>query len=94
MRIKERSIQLKTLAVKIVGFVKRHPRASIAVAAALLIAGLLLTGNGGEAFILNLVGLGIAALVIRRVMRANNRRKARPGPAGQLPLSLPPAGTA
>ena len=76
MRIKERFTQVKTVAVSIAGFVKRHPRASITVAVALLIAGPLLTGNGGESFFLNLVGLGIAALVVRRIMRANDRRRA------------------
>jgi len=43
---------------------------------ALLILGPLLTGSGGGAFFLNLVGLGVAALVVRRIMRANNRHKA------------------
>ena len=64
------------VAVRVVGFIKRHKRASIAVAVALVILGPLLTGSGGGAFFLNLVGLGIAALVVRRVMRAGNQRKA------------------
>ena len=76
MGIKERFTQVKAVAVKVAGFIRRHPRASIAVAVVLLIAGPLLTGNGGETFFLNLVGLGIAALVVRRVMRANDRRRA------------------
>ncbi len=76
MRIKERFTQVKALTVTVMGFMRRHSRASIAVAAALLIAGPLLTGNGGETFFLNLVGLGIAALVVRRVLRANDRRRA------------------
>ena len=46
------------------------------VAMVLLIAGPLLTGAGGEGFFLNLAGLGIAALVVRRIVRANGRRKA------------------
>ena len=62
MGIKERFTQFKAVAVKVAGFIKRHPRASIAVAVGLLIAGPLLTGTGGESFCLNLVGLGIAAL--------------------------------
>ena len=76
MGIKERFTQVKAVAVQVGGFVKRHPRASIAVAVGLLIIGPLLTGSGGESFFLNLVGLGIAALVVRRIMRANDRRKA------------------
>ena len=76
MRIRERFTQIKAVAVAVVGFVKRHKRASIAVAVALLIAGPLLTGTGGETFFLNLIGLGIVALVVRRVVRANERRQA------------------
>ncbi len=75
MGIKERFTQVKAVAVRVAGFIRRHPRASIAVAVGLLIAGPLLTGNGGETFFLNLVGLGIAALVVRRVIRANDRRQ-------------------
>ena len=76
MSIRDRLVQLKTVAVAVIGFIRRHPRASIAAAVALLILGPLLTGSGGGAFFLNLVGLGIAALVVRRIMRANNRHKA------------------
>ena len=76
MRIRERFTQIKAVAVAVVGFIRRHKRASIAVAVALLIAGPLLTGTGGETFFLNLVGLGIAALVVRRIVRANERRQA------------------
>ena len=76
MSIKERFTQLKAVAVAVVGFIKRHKRLSIAVAVALLIAGPLLTGTGGETFFLNLVGLGIVALVVRRIMQANERKQA------------------
>ena len=76
MRIRERFTQIKAVAVAVVGFIRRHKRASIAVAAALVIAGPLLTGTGGETFFLNLVGLGIVALVVRRIVRANERRQA------------------
>ena len=76
MRIRDRLEQFKTIAVAVFGFVKRHKRASIVVAVALLIAGPLLTGTGGESFFLNLAGLGIVALVVRRIMRANDRRQA------------------
>ena len=76
MRIKERFTHIKAVVVTVVGFIRRRPRVSIAVAVALLIAGPLLTGTGGEAFFLNLVGLGIVALVVRRIVRANERRQA------------------
>ena len=76
MGITERFTQGKAVAVSVAGFIKRHPRASIAVGVGLLITGPLLTGAGGESFFLNLVGLGIAALVVRRIMRANDRRRA------------------
>ena len=76
MRIKNGLAQRKAVAVKVVGFIKRHKKASIAVGVALLIAGPLLTGTGGEAFFLNLAGLGIVALVVRRLMQANDRRQA------------------
>ena len=76
MRIKERFTQIKAVAVAVVGFIRRHKRASIAVAVVLLIAGPLLTGTGGETFFLNLIGLGIVALVVRRFVRANERRQA------------------
>ena len=76
MGIKEWFTQLKAVAVKVAGFIKRHKRASIAAALVLLIAGPLLTGTGGETFFLNLAGLGIVALVVRRIVRANDRRQA------------------
>ena len=76
MRINERFTQIKAVVVTVVGFIKRHKRASIAVAVALLIAGPLFTGTGGETFFLNLIGLGIVALVVRRIVRANDRRQA------------------
>ena len=76
MRINDGLAQLKAVAVRVVGFIKRHKKASIAVAVALLIVGPLLTGTGGAAFLLNLAGLGVIALVVRRVMRANDRRQA------------------
>ena len=76
MRIRERLVQIKAAAVSVVGFIQRHKRASIAVGGALLIAGPLLTGTGGETFFFNLIGLGIVALVVRRIVRANDRRQA------------------
>ena len=76
MSIVDRLVRFKAVAVAVISFIRRHPRASIAAAVALVILGPLLTGSGGEAFFLNLFGLGIAALVVRRIMRANHRGNA------------------
>ncbi len=73
---KETSTSIHAATVKVVGFIKRHKKASIVVAVVLLIAGPLLTGAGGGAFVLNLVGLGIIALVVRRIVQAGNRKQA------------------
>ena len=78
MSIVDRLVQLKAVAVAVVSFIKRHLRASIAAAMALVILGPLLTGSGGGAFFLNLFGLAIAAWVVRRIMRANHRQNAAP----------------
>ena len=64
MRITERFTQIRAVAVAVVGFIRRHKRASMAAAVALLIAGPLLTGTGGETFFLNLLGPGIIALEV------------------------------
>ena len=77
MSIIDRLVQLRTVAVAVIGFIRRHPRASIAAAVALVILGPLLTGSGGGAFFLNLAGLGFAALVVRRVMRISAGRRAQ-----------------
>ena len=77
MRIRARLVQIKAAAVSVGGFLRRHKRLSIAVVVALPIAGPLLTGTGGETFFLNLIGLGIVALVVRRIVRANDRRAAQ-----------------
>ena len=76
MRIRDRLVQIKAAAVSVGGFIRRHSRASVVVGVTLLIAVPLLTGTGGETFFLNLIGLGIVALVVRRIMRANERRQA------------------
>ena len=62
-------------AVKASRFCWRHKRFTLAAVVALLILAPLLTGSGGGAFFLNLVGLGIAALVVRRIVRGNNRKQ-------------------
>ena len=76
MSIRDRLVQFKTVAVAVIGFIRRHPRASMAVAMAVVVLGPLLTGSGGGAFFLNLAGLGIAALVVRRIMQAGKGRQA------------------
>ena len=53
----------------VVGFAVRRKRLSVAVViVALLVVPLALTGDG-EVFVLNAVGLGIAALIVRRHTR-------------------------
>ena len=57
----------------VVGFAVRRRRITIAVVAALLLfVPLALTGDG-EVFVLNAVGLGIAALIVRRIARFGRR---------------------
>ena len=53
----------------VIGFAVRRRRLSVAVVVALLLVmPLALTGDG-EVFVLNAVGIGIAALVVRRIAR-------------------------
>ncbi len=63
-------------AVKAGRFLWRHKRLTMALAVGLLIVAPLLTGSAGGVFFLNLIGLGIAALMVRRIVQAANRRKA------------------
>ncbi len=63
-------------AVKVGRFLWRHKRLTLALAVGLLILGPLLTGSGGGVFFLNLLGLGIAALVVRRIVQAGKGRPA------------------
>ena len=69
-------IKAFSAALKIGRFCWRHKRLTLALAVGLLILVPLLTGNGGGTFFLNLIGLGIAALVVRRIVHAGNRRQA------------------
>ncbi len=58
----------------VVGFAMRRRRLSIAVViVALLVVPLALTGDG-EVFVLNAVGLGLAALIVRRLTRFGGGR--------------------
>ena len=63
-------------AVKAGRFCWRHKRLTVAAVVALLIVAPLLTGSGGGTFFLNLVGLGIAALVVTRIVQAGKSRQA------------------
>ena len=63
-------------AVKVGRFCWRHKRLTLALAVGLLIVAPLVTGSGGGTFFLNLIGLGIAALVVRRIVRAGKQRQA------------------
>ena len=62
-------------AVQVGRFLWRRKRLTLALAAGLLIVFPLLTGSGGEVVFLNLIGLGIAALVVRRIVQAENRNR-------------------
>ena len=70
--IKATVSRVKAVSVGVGGFIGRHKRASIAVGAALLLAGPLVTGDG-ELVFLNAVGLG--ALLLRRFARPNGRQR-------------------
>ena len=56
-------------------FLWRHKRLTLALAVGLLIVLPLLTGSGGGTFFLNLLGLGIAALVVWRIARSGRGRQ-------------------
>ena len=76
MKSVENIIRLASLAARVGRFFWRHKRLTLALAVGLLIVAPLLTGSGGGSFFLNLIGLGIAALVVGRIVQAGNRRKA------------------
>ena len=60
----------------VVGFAMRRRRMTVTVVVALLlVVPLALTGDG-EVFVLNAVGLGIAALIVRRLTRFGGREAA------------------
>ena len=69
-------IRAISLAANLGRFLWRHKRLTLALAVGLLIVLPLLTGSGGGTFFLNLLGLGIAALVVRRIVQSGNRRQA------------------
>ncbi len=73
-------------AVKAGAFCWRHKRLTLALAVSPLIVLPLLTGSGGGTLFLNpvsstgqaLIGLGIAALVVRRITQAGKHCRAAP----------------
>ena len=69
-------IRAISLAANLGRFLWRHKRLTLALAVGLLIVLPLLTGSGGGTFLLNLVGIGIAALVVRRIVQAGKGRQA------------------
>lgn len=76
MGIKDRLEHFKAREIPVGGLIRRYHRLILVVAVAALVVMPLLTGSGGGAFFLNLAGLGVAVLVVRRIMRAGDRRKA------------------
>ncbi len=62
-------------AVMVGRFLWRHKRLILALAVGLLIVVPLVNGSGGGTFFLNLIGLGIAALVVRRIVQAGKNRQ-------------------
>ena len=58
------------------GSLRRGRRLTAAIAVAALLFGPLLTGDG-EIFVLNLVGLGIGALLLRRFLVRRTVRRSR-----------------
>ena len=61
----------------VVGFAMRRRRLTIAVViVALLVVPLALTGDG-EVFVLNALGLGFAAVIVRRLARFGGDRRRR-----------------
>ena len=72
--IKATVSRVKAVSAGVGGFIGRHKRASIAVGAALMLAGPLVTGDG-ELVFLNAVGLGLGVLLLRRFVRPNGRQR-------------------
>ena len=72
--IKATVLRVKAVSAGVGGFIGRHKRASIAVGAALLLAGPLVTGDGALVF-LNAVGFGLGVLLLRRFARPNGRQR-------------------
>ncbi len=76
MKSVENIVRLASLTARVGRFIWRHKRLTLAAVAALLIVAPLLNGSDGGTFFLNLVGLGIAALVVRRIVQTGQKRQA------------------
>ena len=59
----------------VVGFAVRRKRLTVAAVVALLLIGPLALTGDGEVFVLNALGLGIAALIVRRLARFGRGRR-------------------
>ena len=76
MRVKDGVPKVMGVAVGLGRFLQRRKRLTVAVVvAALLVGPLLLTGDG-EVFVLNAVGLGFGALLLRRFTRSRDGNQA------------------
>ena len=59
----------------VVGFAASRKRIAVAVVIAVLLIGPLALTGDGEVFVLNALGLGIAALIVRRLARFGRGRR-------------------
>ena len=75
MKSVENIVRLASLTARVGRFLWRHKRLTLALAVGLLMVAPLLTGSGGGTFFVNLIGLGIAALVVRRIVQAGKKRQ-------------------
>ena len=82
MHVKERVTRVKGLAVGFGGLILRHRRLTVAVVVAALLVGPLLLAGDGEVFVLNAVGLGLGALLLRRLTRLGGRQAGGTGATG------------
>ena len=72
MNVRKRVIRFIGL---VVGFAVRRKRLAVAVVAVVLLVGPLALTGDGELFVLNAVGLGIAVLLFRRLVRFGRGRR-------------------
>ena len=75
-RIKSQVSKLKAVGAGAVGLAMRHRWLAIAVVCGVLVLTPLLTGSP-EVFLLNMVGLGLIALLVRRIAMAVQRPRRR-----------------
>ena len=75
-RIRSQVSKLKAVAAAAVGPTMRHGRIAASLVGGVLLLTPLMTGNG-EVFLLNLAGLGLIALLVRRIAMALRRRGRR-----------------